>query len=125
MSTHCFSKNIAHSGSAFTAPGDSATRRGFFDSILLGCIPVIFASDTYKSFASLDIEEFAVVLSPEDAFSPNILDKLESITLEDIARRQEGLAKLAPRLQYALPGERGNDAFDGILGMLADLRDSA
>jgi len=119
------------------APGDSATRRGFFDSIMLGCIPVIFHSDVYQPFGSplINVEDFAYVISEEDAFADTksgsrILQRLEAIPKEEIRQRQEGLARLAPRIQYAFPTsnevqqEFTDDAFGLLLAGLADLRDS-
>ncbi|GAA6004436.1 uncharacterized protein JCM10292_007067 [Rhodotorula paludigena] len=40
--------DMAQSTFCLQPPGDSPTRKGFFDSILLGCIPVIFRRDTYS-----------------------------------------------------------------------------
>lgn len=53
---------------------------------------------------------------------------LEKMSPQEIRRRQEGLAKMAPHLQYALPGQDyklEDDAFMRIMNSLAELRDEA
>jgi len=90
--------------------GDSATRRGFFDSLLFGCIPVISmeAAEHYTKLyqgtifnrRESKIEDIAVVLplrSPTDTLVPRLL---ALTTPEDVARRQARLAKIAPSVQW-------------------------
>ena len=123
-----------------TAPGDSLTRRGFFDSVLLGCIPVLFERGVYLPFGSpiIDLEEFAIILSEEDALAPPttsgesvVVQKLRQLSEHDIQWRQAALSNLATRLQYSIPTKSSvediprqlaGDAFGTILSQLAAMR---
>jgi hypothetical protein len=92
--------------------GDTPTRRAFYDSWVLGCIPVISLSSakhTYKeifrglifSLAGLKIEDVVVVLPDEVMLRGElILAKLSAISEEEIRLRRRHLRSLAPLIQW-------------------------
>lgn len=91
-------------------PGDDPARKAVFDSIVSGCIPVIFELNTlYNQYpwhigerAALDIS----VYIPGGAVRSGKIDFmtiLQSISPEVIRKKQHALAELAPRVQYAVP----------------------
>jgi hypothetical protein len=83
--------------------GDRGTRRGFYQSLLLGCIPVIF-SNNYQSYNGLfqnyiDITKIAVIITSQSV--DDIIPFLKSISKEKIYEYQ-GYAKHCVRnLQYS------------------------
>lgn len=125
-STECHWKQIAHSSKdthignflevykqavfCLCPPGDDPARKAVFDAILSGCIPVIFEKATlYNQYpwhigeaAALDISvniPGALVRNGK----LNFVSVLLSIPPEVIRLKQEALARVAPRVQYAVP----------------------
>ncbi len=75
---------------ALQPPGDRETRRGFFQCLLLGCIPVIFKDNQigYQQHTLLNIESICVVI-PFNAYECSIefiLDYLKTIDIEPIKK---------------------------------------
>ncbi|KAL8280003.1 hypothetical protein RQP46_007584 [Phenoliferia psychrophenolica] len=107
-------------------PGDSATRKGFWESILMGCIPVVFRRETYaRVWDGIDWDEIAVVVEEEDFLESqaDIVRTLEGVSQRDVKRRQRDIATLAARVQYGMPTsgegvEWGGDAFGMLLRRL-------
>lgn len=125
-STLCHWKKIAHSSidnkigdllsvyknSIFCLcpPGDDPARKAVFDAIVSGCIPVIFEVATlYNQYpwhigeqAALDV----TVYVPGGLVRSGKLDfmtVLQAIPPDVISKKQQALAELAPRVQYAIP----------------------
>lgn len=111
--------------------GDTETRRGFYDSWMLGCIPVISrsAACTYAGlyggtlFAKPRpaLSSIAVVL--DDAVMTSgraILERLTAIPASDIERRRRRMARLAPLMQWGWSAH-GNQA-DALVEALAVFR---
>jgi hypothetical protein len=111
-----------------TPPGDVPTRKGFFDSILAGCIPVTF--DEYSAY-----KQWTWNLGYENAIETTLLitrsmregqdiiqyliDMYENHP-EEILGRRKAIARVASQLQYRLPEELNGvippvDAVDVIL----------
>ena len=91
-------------------PGDDPARKAVFDAILSGCIPVIFEVATlFNQYpwhigeqAALDIAVSfpgGLVRAGKIDFM-SILSKIPDTT---IRLKQQAIARLAPRLQYAMP----------------------
>lgn len=126
VSTECHWKQIAHTSKdshignylevykqaifCLCPPGDDPARKAVFDAILSGCIPVIFEKATlYNQYpwhigesAALDISvniPGALVRNGK----LNFMSVLLSIPPEVIRLKQEALARVAPRVQYAVP----------------------
>ena len=101
-------------------PGDSFTRKGFYDSILCGCIPVIFQTTlvehvTYPFESFLDYSTFTVMIPADDILSYQAV--LQRYTTSDIAVLQANLLKVMQYLQYNDLGAEnvGVDAFTMII----------
>ncbi len=88
-------------------PGDSPTRKGLFDSLLSGCIPVVFddysLNDQYHLHITReDIPHIAVKLSYEYG-NDSFMKLLRDISADKIAIMKNKIAQLAMSLQYSLP----------------------
>ncbi|KAL8291236.1 hypothetical protein RQP46_002214 [Phenoliferia psychrophenolica] len=109
-------------------PGDSATRKGYWETILLGCIPVVFRRGTYaKVWRGLGVEWDQVALFiDEKAFleeGSDIVEILRVVPEADVRSRQRTIAKLAARMLYAIPSDApdegwSHDAFGMVLRRL-------
>ncbi|CAH2080166.1 unnamed protein product [Thlaspi arvense] len=103
-------------------PGDSATRRSVFDSLISGCIPVIFNPYTaYYQYAwhlPEDHRRYSVYISEEDvkANRVNVVEKLKAKTLKEKEdMRSYIIHQLLPGLVYRDSNakfEKFRDAFD-------------
>jgi hypothetical protein len=111
--------------------GDTETRRGFYDSWMLGCIPVISrsAACTYAGLYGGTLfarprpalSSIAVVL--DDAVMTSgraMLERLTAIPASDIERRRRRMARLAPLMQWGWSAH-GNQA-DALVEALAVFR---
>lgn len=108
--------------------GDSETRRGFYDSWMLGCIPVIsqHSANTYTNlfrghlFTTIGpkIQNVVVVLDDDVMLSgAAILERLVAIPATEIKIRQRWLKRLAPLMQWGW-GEKTRSP-DALLMALA------
>ena len=101
-------------------PGDDPARKAVFDAIISGCIPVIFEVATlYNQYPWHIGEQTALDVSvsiPGGQVKNGKLDFMSvllAISPEVIRKKQEALALLAPRVQYAMPPvELLQDRFD-------------
>ena len=100
-------------------PGDTATRRGFYDSWMHGCIPVltIHSAVQYVSlFNGLlfrDMAEFnrsAVVVDPKVLMGhgAQLLKYLATMGKVEIAARRRRMRELAPAMQWRLGRDVSN-----------------
>jgi hypothetical protein len=115
--------------------GDTETRRGFYDSWMFGCIPVISrsAACTYGGlfggtiFAAPRPSLEHVVIVLEDAAmydATSIMTHLRAISLEEITLRRQRMAELAPLMQWGWDAENGGqlDAFTAALNVFMQKR---
>lgn len=92
--------------------GDSITRKSIFDSLLAGCIPVIFARASMSQylwyFSEQDLNDVAVYIPKQMIMESNgnFLTILRAIDSQEVLRKQQAIARIAPRLQYAVVPER-------------------
>eukprot|EP00602_Paraphysomonas_sp_CaronLab_P013163 CAMPEP_0185043042 /NCGR_PEP_ID=MMETSP1103-20130426/42689_1 /TAXON_ID=36769 /ORGANISM="Paraphysomonas bandaiensis, Strain Caron Lab Isolate" /LENGTH=365 /DNA_ID=CAMNT_0027583183 /DNA_START=538 /DNA_END=1635 /DNA_ORIENTATION=+ len=112
-----------------TPPGDFPTRKGFFDSLLAGCIPVVFAPlsahrqwpwhlGLSSTFAVTVYVSGQRVLDQSLNTVQYLIDK-HLFEKDEVYMKRRAIADLAFGLQYSMP-ERGmnntefsrNDAFD-------------
>ncbi|MCO5604693.1 hypothetical protein L7F22_058863 [Adiantum nelumboides] len=99
--------------------GDSATRKGFFDTIVAGCIPVLFANDTaysqYIWHLPQDPSLYSIFIPEADitAGQVNVMDALSRIPHSQIKSMQRTIRHLIPHIIYSPPGSRhlSQDAF--------------
>ena len=108
--------------------GDTATRKGFWDALLVGCIPAVFAHAGWNAIDDWFVDHRKVSVkvpigAVEHGEGGGVLDFLRSISL---ARREElfrAIMRTRGRLQYAMyPCTPGGDAVDAIAAGVA--RDS-
>jgi hypothetical protein len=87
-------------------PGDSSTRASFYDSLLMGCIPVIFRPNVMYAYGDLiDYYGTMVVYIDENLIlngTANIVTQLQAIDVSSISRKQEAIEEYRPILQYSL-----------------------
>ena len=115
--------------------GDTETRRGFYDSWMCGCIPVISrsAACTYGGlfggtiFAAPrpSLEDVVVVLDDTVMYdATSIMNHLRAISYEEITRRRQRMAELALLMQWGWDTENGNqlDALTAALGVFMQKR---
>ncbi|XP_031120818.1 probable xyloglucan galactosyltransferase GT11 [Ipomoea triloba] len=116
-------------------PGDTFTRRSIFDSILAGCIPVLFNPASfyvqYIWHLPKDFTNYSVLI-PEDDVKENkvsIERVLARIPRRRVAAMREQVIRLIPKVIYANPRgrlKRVEDAFDlavkGVIGRVERLR---
>ncbi|CAA7040370.1 unnamed protein product [Microthlaspi erraticum] len=103
-------------------PGDSATRRSVFDSLITGCIPVVFNPYTaYYQYAwhlPEDHRRYSVFVSEEDVKEKgvNVMEILKTTTLKEKEdMRSYIIHQLLPGLIYGDSNakfEKFRDAFD-------------
>lgn len=88
--------------------GDSITRKSIFDSLLAGCVPVIFARATMSQylwfFTEEEMTEVSVYMPKQMIMeeNANFLDILKAITPEELLKKQLAIERIASRLQYSL-----------------------
>lgn len=119
----------AHSYFSWQPPGDTLTRRAFYDSWLFGCIPVISTKSAWvykllfkkhlfmgKTFIFEDI----VVVLEHHVYTNGALtlEHLSKIPMEELKRRQSGLRSIAPLMQW---GWETKHRIDPLLLVLATL----
>jgi hypothetical protein len=89
-------------------PGDSATRKSYYDAIISGCIPVIFHDEQTISYPFEDkfrLKDYTVILERHivSGSSRTILQHLRLIKTVRIRELQDNLRKVVPSLQYDFP----------------------
>ncbi|XP_064615461.1 uncharacterized protein LOC135479520 isoform X2 [Liolophura sinensis] len=101
---------MQHSVFCLQPPGDSPTRKSFYDAIMAGCIPVLFKDHKQVNYPFqdvLDYKKFTVTLSYSDIDRKRRLvrDLLERIPQKEIQSKLNAIQKVAAKLQYSLPVE--------------------
>eukprot|EP00271_Cylindrocystis_brebissonii_P015815 TRINITY_DN38848_c0_g1_i1.p1 TRINITY_DN38848_c0_g1~~TRINITY_DN38848_c0_g1_i1.p1 ORF type:complete len:517 (+),score=40.66 TRINITY_DN38848_c0_g1_i1:544-2094(+) len=114
----------------FQPPGDTPTRKGLFDCMLAGGIPVTFHRETfalYEWHLPSSPEDEVLVYIPSEGLTENnigiVIDKVRAIPPEKVARMQENIIKLIPDLIYSMPGNtvrEFRDAFHIAVGKVMD-----
>jgi hypothetical protein len=103
-------------------PGDTNTRRGIFDALLCGCIPVLFEypgatdpinpADQYSwHFTEEEIKMGFVFF---DGRHTNYMSYLANMDAGEIAIRQQYLKRMAFKSQYSLPAGVASRALPGV-----------
>ncbi|XP_010418670.1 PREDICTED: probable xyloglucan galactosyltransferase GT13 [Camelina sativa] len=100
-------------------PGDTPTRRSTFDSILAGCIPVLFSPDSvynqYKWYFPKDHTKYSVYISEKDVKigKVSIENLLAGISEERILKMRSEVEKIIPKIIYTKPGAVGPEKIEG------------
>lgn len=117
-------KSMLQSTFCFQPPGDTPTRRSTFDSILAGCIPVLFEDQSAKSqytwhLPEEEFGEFSIFIPKENVVygELKIMDFLMAIPGWKVRKMREKVLEIMPRIIYrshrGSPGLRAKeDAFD-------------
>ncbi|KAG0555530.1 hypothetical protein KC19_12G175800 [Ceratodon purpureus] len=86
-------------------PGDSPTRRSFFDAMLVGCIPVIFQKEAawsqYVHHLPQDGASYSIFIPMTLANKRNVIDILSQVSKSRIHKMRANIARLIPRILYA------------------------
>ncbi|CAI7867628.1 unnamed protein product [Closterium sp. NIES-54] len=110
--------------------GDSQTRRSFFDSIIAGCIPVVFSTDTFDSqypwFFDPKPEarrKIAVMVDPEDMISGRvkIVELLGKISVERKEEMRQEIRLHVPRLLLRDHTKEGEVGEEGLFEDMVDI----
>lgn len=108
-------------------PGDSPTRKSFYDSILSGCIPVLF-TDRYKTEypfqRHLDYESFTYTIDEKLISEGNstVIDIVKGISKVKRESLYDNLVRVSKWFQYSVPNgdiQWEDDALTLILDELA------
>ena len=99
-------------------PGDTDTRKSFYDSVTCGCIPVIFELDhkvEYPFESVFDYSSFSVKIPRNKQIQ--FLDVLHAYSQNDIVSMQQNLRCVMQYLQYndVTAYDAGPDAFTMIM----------
>ena len=91
-------------------PGDTLTRRSFYEDILLGCVPVVFRNDSdfLRQFAFSDYVPYRdmwVYVDLNDVIDNNldVIAFLQTISPAVVAKKRHLLKRWAPAFSYNLP----------------------
>lgn len=109
-------------------PGDSPSRRSVFDSLIAGCIPVLFHPQTayiqYPWHLPRNESTWSVYVDQDEVIkgTVNVVDELKKISFEQrTAMRELIINTVIPGLLYSAPGSDVSpyrDAFDITLDQL-------
>lgn len=114
---------MMHSVFCLQPPGDSPTRKSFYDAIQCGCIPVLFRDIqpvSYPFERVLDYSSFTYTLSYMDIMAGEVDNRLNKLPLNLIGQLQRNVRKVARPLQYSItkPLAQHQDATKYILDEL-------
>lgn len=86
-------------------PGESPSRRSFIDSLIAGCIPVIFQRNSvwsqYVSFLPENGERYSLLIPIPEVRKENIVHILGNVSKRRIASMRAQIQQLLPRILYA------------------------
>lgn len=89
-------------------PGDSLTRKSLFDSLLAGCVPVIFVRGSLLQYdwhlSEQEVAAVSVYISMQRMVREraSFMEVLEAIPAAELLAKQREIERIAPRLQYAV-----------------------
>eukprot|EP01035_Chromulina_nebulosa_P020816 gene20816-26984_t len=98
--------------------GDSITRKSIFDSLVAGCVPVLFSRASLSQYSwhisPKDLDEVSVYIPMKDINDNgiNFIDVLNAIPKLELIKKQQAIAKLAPTLQYSVVPKRIGNGSD-------------
>ncbi|KAL3848559.1 hypothetical protein ACJMK2_019410, partial [Sinanodonta woodiana] len=106
-------------------PGDSPTRKSFYDAVLSGCIPVTFRSKfplRYPFDRLLNYTKFMFTI-PEESIEEggNVLEILRSLSRDYIESMHLNLKRVAHWLQYSIPDSTITESNDALKLILLEL----
>jgi len=116
LSDHTFKELVTtmlKSRFCFQPTGDTPSRKGIVDSILLGCIPVLFSTNQTRlwSWNIPDLSSISVLL---DIAQGSPIDQLKKLDAARVTQLRQGVAKTAKHLAYTIQEGTG-DAVEAAL----------
>ncbi|WAR25669.1 GT16-like protein [Mya arenaria] len=115
---------MRHSKYCLQPPGDSPTRKSIYDSILSGCIPILFKGKTTLPFEKyLDYTTFSYIIK-ETVITRNnktVMEIVNGIPEHVTNALHKNLLKVAKWFQYSLPGPDMEDSDDAVTLILHEL----
>ena len=105
--------------------GDTASRKGFFDALALGCIPVIFSREGYRGleWLGIQVEELSVVAPFEALYETGagLLGYLRNLEPRRVAKLHASIRSWRATMQYAVrPGMADADMVDTLIPRLGE-----
>lgn len=88
--------------------GDSVTRKSLFDSLVAGCIPVLFSRASLTQYSwhlsEADVDRVSIYIPMTDINEKgiNFLHVLRNVTPAVLREKQNAITEIAPRLQYSV-----------------------
>jgi len=115
----------AHNHSVFCLEpfGDTFSRKGYFEALLLGCIPVLFGSRTgWDQLVGYgDQSQLAVLVPMDKVTSAGVLEYLRAISAQERATLHANVLRARGQMQYAMhPGTPNGDALEIALRNVVD-----
>ncbi|XP_062582337.1 uncharacterized protein LOC134244078 [Saccostrea cucullata] len=111
-------------------PGDSPTRKSFYDSLLSGCIPVLFPYPDHPSAWAFqnhfNFTEFTITI-PYDYMhsqSNSVYDFLSQLSPAYILTLQQQVRRVAQWFQYSIPDGSQTEQQDAMTLIYEDLQDA-
>jgi hypothetical protein len=95
------------------------TRKSLFDSLVAGCIPVLFSRASLSQYSwhlsEQDVDDVSVYipLKSINTGEANFITILKALTPEQVAKKQARIRELAPSLQYSVVPDRIGNGSDG------------
>jgi len=112
--------------------GDSITRKSLFDSLVAGCIPVLFSRASLSQYAwhlsesDVDAVSVYIPLKSINSGGANFITILKALSPEEVAQKQAAIRKIAPTLQYSVtPDSAGDGKEKGSKPWESPFRDAA
>jgi hypothetical protein len=114
-----------------TPPGDTPTRRGFWDALAMGCIPVVFLEESRRwtwFFTAEQLNSMTLLVPSEEIeYDEGALQRILTAKLPDVPAMQQAIARHAASFQYSYQAldeddhlEVGPDALDVIIAKMLD-----
>ena len=113
-----FVDTYLHSVFCLQPGGETYTRKGFWDSIVVGCIPVVFHIEaSHYPWHLTPVEDYTVFINGTMLLSGQVkyIDFLLSIPYGEIRRKQGNIERIRQTLQYnwiSISNRDGHDAVD-------------
>lgn len=118
---------MLHSVFCLQPPGDSPTRKSFYDSLLSGCIPVLFPYPNHPSAWAFqnhfNFSKFTVTIPYNYMHSKTsrVYDFLSNISPVHVDTLQKEVWRVAPWYQYGIPDGAQSDQQDAMTMIHKDL----
>ena len=99
--------------------GDSITRKSIFDSLVAGCIPVLFSRASISQYMwhvpESQIDSISIYIPLADIVNDgkNFIDVLKSVPADTVKSLQANIRRIAPTLQYAIVPEKYGNGTSG------------